>query len=435
MVKLFSVYIPGAAIFEPLAVVAFIGFLVSILGMFRRRIRLENLAFALMVLFMIIWRKGMSVDARRYSLAVLVTAIFYAVYLANHTSLILRWRRFSIMRFKLWRIVPDVLMAVLMVAMVLKYIRFNKYADCLPKIAEKMRGEVASPRDGVFITPGTNLRRISYYSGLEGIPLDSGESLRASLMLHRLYADKIFVVLSSLRSDAPLTAADVGVGEDEWKCLASSYHNNSKKKLMRLYCYKYRGDDHVSVNDAPEGGTIPENGGFEEVTDISPSSREKILAAQLFRADRYAWKIPVGWSINPTHGLFSPGEAAIGAVGERAMCGNWSLGMFSTGRELAVVKDTKCRVDIPYLLEFYVRGRQGSRFNVCGYLYRANGSYMRVYHFAALRLNSEETSHCSMRLQVDTKAYPDASFFHMVLSVKDGELLIDQFRMAPLRAK
>ena len=434
MISTFFTTIPRC-LFEPLAVCALLGILLSLWLCRARRNRLFWLVSS-GLFFLIFWRVVVEIGSGRYASILIYPTVIFVSYLCFHVKELPGLTRIP-ERFQ-----PFLPWSLLLLACVClgKDFRFNRYEGYLRECADIARRDSACFQSPLALTYGKEVKRIGYYSGLptlfygKGDVIDRNASEISDLLKrHRNFGDALYLFVDEKRDASPITAESLGVSERKWSMLASCFQDNRRKKRLTLYRYlpgaipwKIATQKDIEQFEREDKREMLFNGHFEQFEEkkhFHPFLQTLQPPGHSFYS-RPNWQFPAGWGFESRVSNVNAVEAEL-HISE--LTGKHALRLSGRSRFIVFTRGMLPRGE--YELSFLVHGRPETRFGISFYTYNNLGRFVAYRDAAHYRLASGEE--CLYHLRITEQEIGEGVQFRLCLVLYEGEIFWEGVSLLP----
>lgn len=423
-------------LFEPLAVCAFLGILLS-LWLCRARRDRQFWLVSSGLFFLIFWRVVVEIGSGRYASILIYPTVIFVSYLCFRVKELPGMTRVP-ERFQ--HFLPWSLLLILVCVCLGKDFRFNRYEGYLRECTDIARRDSTRFQSPLALTYGKEMKRIGYYSGLPTLCYGNGDvidrnaaEISALLKRHRYYGDAIYLLVDEKRDASPITAELLGVSEREWSMLASNFQNNRRQKRLTLYRYlpgpipwKIATRKDIEQFGRENKRELLFNGHFERLEEKKHFQPflQTLQSPGLSFYSRPDWQFPAGWGFESRVSNVNAVEAEL-QVSE--VTGTHALRLSGRSRFIVFTRGMLPRGE--YELSFLVHGRPGTRFGISFYTYNNAGRFVAYREAAYYRLASGEE--CLYRLRITEQEIGEGVQFRLCLVLYEGEILWEGVSLLP----
>lgn len=423
-------------LYEPLAVTVLLAIVFAFYMNWRKCDRLFWIISG-SIFFMLAWRLAISIISDRYGSILIYPTIILVVYLFYRiTEIFKKIPYLCLIPPKYYPWISRGLMVGMLISCIVKDLRFNHYADFIPKSGKIVQTDAVDYHFPVIFNFAGESSRMSYYTGITNKDMSFSKSnivlpcdIEDKLKPNRFLYDVIYVVVNE-RPQGKITLSIDG----NWELISSNFKNNRKRWKFNVYRYttptacKPWTEAKSAQRKSSENLVI--NGDFEGVTTIKPDHKD----LRLFRKNEltffsHEFKLPVSWSIFGTFGFDKDSNAEVESS-KKAISGQYSLRMHSS-------KNISCYI-VPmneidhYQLGFLVRGKINSRFAIASHQYDEQGKYAGFKVLTELKIFSDDTSLYQLRINRED-FLPQSTKFRLCFLLRQGEIYLDEVSLIPVR--
>lgn len=232
-------------IFEPLAVLAALGFLLALLRRDKDRKALVICGVFLLLLFAL--RIGWRITSARYAFLLVVPTLYLVGYccLALGEEFAQRIRKFS----GKGRLLGGLFLLIVSGVLLGKDLRQNPYADRAKNCGTYIRNH-SHPAEALLVVSGSEGNRIAYYAGMENVrwlpqtdffqkDLSARQRLVNEVKAYQVLRKPFFLAAIQNTSEPRLRAGELGLSEGDWQCCFEEFTGKKRNKVLRLYYCRF----------------------------------------------------------------------------------------------------------------------------------------------------------------------------------------------------
>ncbi|MDD2403321.1 MAG: hypothetical protein PHI56_02135 [Victivallaceae bacterium] len=423
-------------LYEPLSVTVLIA---MVLALYLNRKKRDRLFWVISVsiVFMVSWRMWINIISSRYGSILIYPTIILVVYLFYRiTEIFKKIPYLCLIPPKYYPWISRGLMVGMLISCIVKDLRFNHYADFIPKSGKIVQTDAVDYHFPVIFNFAGESSRMSYYTGITNKDMSFSKSnivlpcdIEDKLKPNRFLYDVIYVVVNE-RPQGKITLSIDG----NWELISSNFKNNRKRWKFNVYRYTTptacKPWTEAKSAQRKSSENLVTNGDFEDVTTIKPDHKRLTLFQKnelTFFSNEF--KLPTSWSIFGTPS-FEKGSNAEVESSKKAISGQYSLRMHSSGNISCFVVPMN---DIDnYQLEFLVRGKVQSRFAIASHQYDGQGKYAGFKVLTELKIFSGDTSLYQLRINRED-FLPQSTKFRLCFLLRQGEIYLDEVSLIPVR--